>query len=92
MNTHPTFLAPERGSALIADISFDVGVQLLPPAESSSPQADLAARYLKLGFRSERADGEMVAQVVNWWRSAATGEVVATPDPSYRPLDADAWM
>ena len=34
----------------------------------------------------------MVVQVINWWRNASTGDVVATPDPSYRPLDADAWM
>lgn len=92
MNTKQTLLAPEAGSALVADISHEMGVQLLRPADSKSLEIDLAARYLRLGFRSELADGEMVAQVLNWWRNAASGEVVATPDPSYRPLDADAWM
>jgi hypothetical protein len=60
---------------------------LLPPVEW-----DLASRYLRIGFESKLAEGEMVAQVVNWWRNALTGEVVATPDPSYRPIDPDSWL
>jgi len=53
---------------------------------------DLASRYLRIGFESKLPEGEMVAQVVNWWRNALTGEVVATPDPSYRPIDPDSWL
>ena len=78
---------PETGEDGAGDGKAPTPEDGLPPVEW-----DLASRYLRIGFESELAEGEMVAQVVNWWRNASTGEVVATPDPSYRPIDPDSWL